>query len=69
MIDTEAFESDDDQERRGDACFLAKEQSWRTAWRARSLLSRTNLSTACSARGVTWLTRVGEFCHRASVTA
>jgi hypothetical protein len=25
----------------GDACFLAKEQSWRTAWRARSLLSRT----------------------------
>lgn len=26
---------------RGDSCFLAKEQSWRTAWRARSLLSRT----------------------------
>jgi hypothetical protein len=32
---------DDDQERWGDSCFLAKEQSWRTAWRARSLLSRT----------------------------
>ena len=26
----------------GDSCFLANEQSWRTAWRARSLLSRTN---------------------------
>jgi hypothetical protein len=28
----------------GDSCFLAKEQSWRTAWRARSLLSRTRSS-------------------------
>jgi hypothetical protein len=25
----------------GESCFLAKKQSWRTAWRARSLLSRT----------------------------
>jgi hypothetical protein len=33
----------------GDFCFLAKEQSWRTAWRARSLLSRTIRSSA--ARG------------------
>jgi hypothetical protein len=28
----------------GDACFLAKEQSWRTAWRTRSMLSRTSRS-------------------------
>jgi hypothetical protein len=30
---------------RGDACFLADEQSWRTHCGVRSLLSRTNLST------------------------
>ena len=36
-----ALALDDGQERRGDARFLAKEQSWRTARRARSLLSRT----------------------------
>ena len=29
----------------GDSCFLAKEQSWRTAWRARSLLSWTRSSS------------------------
>ena len=29
----------------GDSCYLAKEQSWSTAWIARSLLSRTNLSS------------------------
>jgi hypothetical protein len=36
-----AAEPDDDQERRGRRLLLAKEQSWRTAWRTRSLLSRT----------------------------
>ena len=35
---------DDDQERKADSCFLAKEQPWRTAWRARSLLSWTTTS-------------------------
>src|SRR5215208_117823 len=30
---------------REDSCFLPKEQSWRTAWRARSLLSRTTRSS------------------------
>ena len=29
----------------GDSCFFAKKQSWRTAWRARSLLSRTTTSS------------------------
>jgi hypothetical protein len=29
----------------GDSCFLAKEQSWRTAWHAHSLLSRTITSS------------------------
>ena len=33
----------------GDSCFLANEQSWRTAWRARSLLSRTNTSSGGNA--------------------
>jgi hypothetical protein len=33
-----------------DSCFLAKEQFWRTASRARSLLSRTNLSSRPGAR-------------------
>ena len=40
--------SDDDQERVGRLLslgFLAKERSWRTAWRARSLLSWTKLSS------------------------
>jgi hypothetical protein len=37
---------DDDLESRGDSCLSAKEESRRTAWRARSLLSRTNLSSA-----------------------
>jgi hypothetical protein len=42
---------DDDQERRGRLLLLAKEQSWRTAWRARSLLSRTNSASAlCKCR-------------------
>src|ERR671914_819961 len=41
----EMIASDDDQERRGDSCFLANEQSWRTAWLARSLLSWTKLSS------------------------
>jgi hypothetical protein len=40
---------DDDQERRRDSCFVATEQSWRTAWRARSLLSWTNTSSAINA--------------------
>jgi hypothetical protein len=31
--------------RAGDSCFLANEQSWRTSWRARSLLSRTRWSS------------------------
>ena len=35
----------------GDLCFLAKEQSWRTAWRARSLLSRTTTSSHDAAPG------------------
>jgi hypothetical protein len=29
-----------------DSCFLAKKQSWRNAWRARSLQSRTNMSSS-----------------------
>src|SRR5688500_8027410 len=37
---------DDDQEPGGDACFSAKEQSWGTAWRTRSPLSRTKLDSA-----------------------
>jgi hypothetical protein len=49
MEEAEAVEMDDDQSAGGDACFLAKEQSWRTAWRTRSLLSRTIRSGA--ARG------------------
>jgi hypothetical protein len=36
----------------GYACFLAKEQSWRTAWRTRSLLSRTRTGTGQSFAGV-----------------
>jgi hypothetical protein len=32
-----------------DSCFVAKEQSWRTAWRARSLLSRTMTGSVASA--------------------
>ena len=36
---------DDDQVRRGDPCFCAKEQSWHTAWLARSLLSWTKSSS------------------------
>jgi hypothetical protein len=36
---------DDDQEHRGRLPLLAKEQSWRTAWHARSLLSWTNTSS------------------------
>jgi hypothetical protein len=36
---------DDDQEPGGDSRFLAKEKSWRTSWRGRSLLRRTNLSS------------------------
>jgi hypothetical protein len=32
----------------GGSCFLATEQSWRTAWLARSLLSRTNRSSELS---------------------
>ena len=33
------LDQDDDQEPGGDACFSAKEQSWGTAWRTRSLLA------------------------------
>src|SRR3954451_5968051 len=36
---------DDDQARGRGCCFSAKEQSWRTAWRARSLLSWTRGSS------------------------
>jgi hypothetical protein len=39
---------DDDQERKGDSRFLAKEHSWHNAWRARSLLSRTKRNSAIS---------------------
>jgi hypothetical protein len=35
----------------GDACFLAKEQSWRTAWRTRSLLGRTTTSSRGAGAG------------------
>jgi hypothetical protein len=35
----------------GDSCFLAKEQSWRTACRARSLLSRTKTSSPNAGSG------------------
>jgi hypothetical protein len=42
----QALALDDDHERKGgDCCFVAKEQSWRTAWRARSLLTRTKRSS------------------------
>jgi len=39
MVDMEASEMDDDQERSGRLPLLAMEQSWRTARRTRSLLS------------------------------
>jgi hypothetical protein len=39
---------DDDQSAAGDSCFLPNEQSWRTAWRARSLPGRTNGSSRCN---------------------
>src|SRR4051812_18406932 len=32
------------------SCYLAKEHSWRSAWRARSLLSWTNLDTLARRR-------------------
>jgi hypothetical protein len=35
----------------GDSCFLAKQRSHRTAWRARSLLSRTKRAAAGTRRG------------------
>jgi hypothetical protein len=40
-----ALVMDDDKERTRRLLLLAKEQSWRTAWRARSLLSRTTRSS------------------------
>jgi hypothetical protein len=41
--------ADDDQERRGRLLLLGKEHSWCTAWRVRSLLSRTNTSSGGNA--------------------
>jgi hypothetical protein len=42
--------ADEDQERRGRLPLVAKEQSWRTAWSARSLLSWTTCHSAHLAR-------------------
>jgi hypothetical protein len=39
----------------GDACFSAKEQSWGTAWRTRSLLSRTTSDGRRAARQDWWI--------------
>src|SRR5215218_460822 len=47
----ETLTADEDQERRGEFCFLAKEQFWRTAWRARSLLSWTTTSSRDAGTG------------------
>src|SRR5215218_5722520 len=47
----ETLTADEDQERRGEFCFLAKEQFWRTAWRARSLLSWTTTSSRNAGTG------------------
>jgi hypothetical protein len=54
-----ALRFDGDQERRGRLLFSAKQRSWRTAWRARSLLSWTKLDSdalggAQGRRGVAW---------------
>jgi hypothetical protein len=46
----EASGKDEDQARSGRLLLLAKEQSWRTAWHARSALSRTNLSSGSERR-------------------
>jgi hypothetical protein len=44
--------SDEDQERRERLPLLAKEQSWRTPWRARSLLGWTNPDSGTTITGL-----------------